>query len=396
MPSVQQISVGRMGLLDDFILPVNAHTCYCRKKSSRWETFSIQNMSQFNSKSFYFARVMLLVYLVLVAYVSLTPFNFDLGRDLRPWDWLFAPTPRYIPLFDVKSNIIAYLPLGFFMVFALYTRVRKWQALLFSVVFGSLFSGTLESLQTYLPTRIPSLIDLYSNSLGMLLGALFAIPLSPGWLSGNRVEKIRAYYFGKHQGFFILLLLCLVAQIYPQNAWLGMGDWGLAAMRISPYWTIPLDNASQAILITTLAVVGIGNFALFGMRRQASVLRVIGLFFLAMFLVRALIAQFQFGQGGNFHMWNLSIMIGLLIGSLLIYLASLARKHTQWYLAILALTGQCVIVNLLPNNPYYLAQLELLPQGNLTHLNGVLGWLALMWPYLAIVFLCKSKRFHLD
>jgi VanZ family protein len=349
-------------------------------------------MAKLNDRSFYFARIAVFVYLILVAFVSLNPFHFDFSNSLMPWDWLFAPTPKYIPIFDVQSNIIAYLPLGFLTVFALYPRLKKWSALFFSVCLGILYSGTMESLQTYLPTRIPSLIDLYSNGLGMLLGALFAIPLSPAWLSGNRVERLRESYFGKHQGFFIILLLCMLAQTYPQNAWLGMGDLGYLFTRVSPYWEIPIGNTSQEILITALSSFAIGSFALFGMKSSDKSLRAVTIFFILMFLFRAVMVQFQFRQEGIFQWWDISLVIGFLIGYLLIYLANMASKKSQWYLATFALILQCVIVNLLPKNPYFLAQLEQLRQGNMIHLNGLLGWISMMWPYAAILFLFGNKN----
>lgn len=353
-------------------------------------------MSKLNNKPFYFARITLFIYSFLLAYLSLTPFNFDLSYPLQPWDWCFAPTPRYIPIFDVVTNILAYTPLGFLLVFAVYPQLRKGQALLISMVLGLLFSAVLESMQSYLSTRIPSMIDWYSNGLGMLLGALFAIPLSPEWLSGNILERVRESYFGKYQGFFILLLLCLIAQIYPQNAWLGMGDFGYNVTKISPYWSIPLDNASQEVLITALAVIGIGNFALFGMKRSSKPLKVIAVFFLVMIIFKGVISELQFGQTKNMQWLSASMSMGALIGCGSVYLASKLNKKMQWYLASVTLIGLCLIVNLLPNNPYFLSQLEQLPQGNLIHLNGLLGWISLVWPYLAILLLLRSKHIELN
>lgn len=148
------------------------------------------------------ARMALWLIIVLVAYASLTPFNFYLAAPSLAYEWVRAPLPRYIPLFDVTTNILGYLPFGFLMVFAVFPRLRKWQALLFSVFCGLILSGSLESLQAFLPRRISSQVDWYSNILGTLIGALFALPLRPAWLSGNMAERFRYTIFGKQQSFF--------------------------------------------------------------------------------------------------------------------------------------------------------------------------------------------------
>ena len=65
------------------------------------------------------ARMALWLIIVLVAYASLTPFNFYLAAPNLAYEWVRAPLPRYIPLFDVTTNILGYLPFGFLMVFTI-------------------------------------------------------------------------------------------------------------------------------------------------------------------------------------------------------------------------------------------------------------------------------------
>jgi VanZ family protein len=347
------------------------------------------------TKPFYLAQLLLILYLCLVIYTSLTPFNFLLDSHLLPWSWLLAPTPRYIPIFDVITNIVGYLPFGFLMIFSLYPRLLKWSALIITLFLGIFVSGCLESLQTYLPTRIPSSIDWYSNTLGVLIGALFALPFSPQWLSGNRAARIRDLIFGEHQGFFLLLLLCPLAQIYPQNTWLGMGDFGLQITRISPFWSFPLNNASQEILITSLATLSIGTVFLFGMRKNASPLKLISGLLFFMVLLKLLISQFQFGQTGASKWWSASVSVGLAIGFLLIFLASFLSRKSLWLLAMTSILGLIILVNILPYNPYFYDLLEQLPQGKMTHINGLFAWISIVWPFLAIILLLKSRNSNL-
>jgi len=57
------------------------------------------------------ARIALLVYMLLIIYASLYPFNFNFGVGSGALDWVDAPIPRYITSFDVFTNILGYLPL---------------------------------------------------------------------------------------------------------------------------------------------------------------------------------------------------------------------------------------------------------------------------------------------
>ena len=71
------------------------------------------------------ARAMSLSYALLIIYVSLNPFDFDFRNGIGAWDWIDAPLPRFITLFDVSVNILAYIPFGFLLVFAAYPRWRN-------------------------------------------------------------------------------------------------------------------------------------------------------------------------------------------------------------------------------------------------------------------------------
>lgn len=64
---------------------------------------------------------------------------------------------------DFLQNILLFLPLGVALAFR---RYRLWPA----VLFGALFSLTIEITQFVIPGRDPSLQDICSNTLGTLLG----------------------------------------------------------------------------------------------------------------------------------------------------------------------------------------------------------------------------------
>ena len=59
-----------------------------------------------------FARVSLLIYLLLIVYASWYPFTGWRDVGLSPWAFLSAPLPHYWTLFDVWTNVVGYMPLG--------------------------------------------------------------------------------------------------------------------------------------------------------------------------------------------------------------------------------------------------------------------------------------------
>ena len=153
------------------------------------------------------ARAMGLSYALLIAYVSLNPFDFDFHNGIALWAWLGAPTPRFITLFDVLVNILAYIPFGFLIVFAAYPRWRNFVALGIALALWGLLAFSVETLQSWLPTRIPSQIDWWANVLGGLLGGLLAIPLGPQWLSGSVIRRRFDQWFGLNWAACALFLL---------------------------------------------------------------------------------------------------------------------------------------------------------------------------------------------
>ncbi|RAA76159.1 teicoplanin resistance protein VanZ, partial [Burkholderia multivorans] len=117
------------------------------------------------------ARQAFAAYAALVVYASLYPFEGWVSFGIGPFDYLFAPMQRYVTAFDVVTNVLGYMPFGALAVLALHPRHRGIAATLIAGALGVLLSGAMEALQTYLPTRVASNLDLGANALGALLGA---------------------------------------------------------------------------------------------------------------------------------------------------------------------------------------------------------------------------------
>ena len=111
-------------------------------------------------------------YTVLVLYASLHPFSgwSDSGAPL--FDYLTAPWPRYVTAFDLTVNVLAYLPLGFLWVPALQRGAAPALPAFAAALLCVAVSFALETTQNYLPSRVPSNLDLGCNGIGGAIGAL--------------------------------------------------------------------------------------------------------------------------------------------------------------------------------------------------------------------------------
>ena len=335
------------------------------------------------------ARLCAFGFFLLISYASLTPFEFVFDLPVNPWDWILAPLPKYITLFDVLANILGYMPFGFLMVFALFPKYERWRALIFTLLIGMLLSGTLESIQTWLPSRISSNLDWWANVIGTLVGGLFALPFKPNWFSGGALDQRRFAWFGERFSFFILFLLLPLAQIFPQNAWLAIGDLGIDEFRVSQFWNLPISNASQELLMTSLAMVAIGSFFMFGMNPKGPKLRLLAGLLLTTVLLKCGAEWLLLGLDHAFDWVTISAILGMLVGGgLLIWVAGLDRA-SQWWIAFLGIFVMVALVNVMPISPYHAQEINLLPKGRLTHFNGLLKWVTWIWPTLALYNLLR-------
>ncbi len=101
-----------------------------------------------------------LAYTLVIVYASLQPFA---GWRMPPDEvlrFLTAPWPRYITTSDIALNVVAYLPLGAMLYFALRPPLAAAVALVLATLLAAALSLALESVQMFLPTRIASNVDL--------------------------------------------------------------------------------------------------------------------------------------------------------------------------------------------------------------------------------------------
>jgi VanZ family protein len=113
----------------------------------------------------------------LLAYGSLYPWQFHFWGPIWPavvhvfHAW--PPVLTFDILKDMALNVVVYAPLGLTGYLAGAAGFR-WTRALWPIGFGFLFSLTVETLQSFLPGRVPSGMDLLCNTLGATAGVAIA------------------------------------------------------------------------------------------------------------------------------------------------------------------------------------------------------------------------------
>jgi VanZ family protein len=164
------------------------------------------------------------VYVTLIVYASLYPFDGWRIQGIAPWAFLWAPLPQYWTIFDVISNVLGYAPLGFFFTLAFRRTRPRLPALTVATLMATALSSVMESLQFFLPLRVPSNVDWLLNVAGAWLGGATAVVLTwAGVLA--RWSRFRAKWFiADARGALVLLALWPVGLLFPAPVAFGLGQ----------------------------------------------------------------------------------------------------------------------------------------------------------------------------
>jgi glycopeptide antibiotics resistance protein len=113
--------------------------------------------------------------LLFILQASFVPFDFSfdsVGEGSRVY---FDSTVGRLTLSDIISNIFLYTPVGALGVWTLRRwGISRFVAALGVILFGALLSVTVEHVQYYSPSRVSSMIDVASNSVGVTVGVVLS------------------------------------------------------------------------------------------------------------------------------------------------------------------------------------------------------------------------------
>ena len=353
-----------------------------------------------------------LAYAALIVYASLYPFADWRDQGIAPWSYLWAPWPKYWTGFDFGVNVAGYVPLGFLMALAV-LRTRPdaggWQAVLRAGLAGSAVSFAMETLQSYLPARIPSNVDLGLNALGAFAGAVLAVGLERLGAVAHW-SRARAYWFvDDARGGLVLLALWPVALLFPAAVTFGLGqvferlEAGIAEwlvdtpfldwMPLREFELQPLVPAVELLCVMLGALVPclLGFLVTRSVARRALLMPAI---LAAGVGASALSAALSWGPEHAWAWLSLPVQIGIaatvVVGMLLLG----APRRLCAALLLLALVLHLSLLNQAPESAYFAQTLATWEQGRFIRFHGLAQWLGWLWPFatLGYVLVALSRR----
>lgn len=363
----------------------------------------------------YFARMSVCIFTLLIIYASLYPFTGWRSIGIHPFSYLSDKLPYYWTGFDVSTNIVGYMPFGMLMIFALYPNIKSYKAFIFTTVAGIVLSGTMEAIQTYLPSRVPSILDLSTNVSGTILGALLGLKTRTYFLKEGFFIQLRHKWFQPvaSRGLVVIALWPL-ALIYPQNHLFGLGhffpllsDWFSTTLDIPLNLTTLWMNHFQLrpdaywladILVTICGITSATLTLLILLKRQSPRARLIVCFIFSMLAIKTLSCALFFAPQNAFAWITSGTIAGFMLSIPILIGLSFAPQQIKKRMAIVALLCGLIIINLFPDNPYFIETLQTWGQGTFLNFNGAAQFLAILLPFLALWFLCHpvhKKQAHI-
>ena len=353
-----------------------------------------------------------LAYAVLIFYASLYPFADWREQGIAPWAYLATPWPKYWTGFDFGINVAGYVPMGFLAALAvLRTRSAAGgsQAVLRATLAGTAISFAMETLQSYLPARIPSNVDLGLNVIGTFAGAVLAAALERAGAVAHWSRARSQWFVDDAHGALVLLALWPMALLFPAAVTFGLGqvferletaiaewlddtpflDW----MPLRQFELEPLVPGVELLCVMLGALVPC-LLAFMVTRSAPRRAMLLPLTLLAGVAASALSAAMSYGPQHAWAWLSLPVQVGiaaaLFVGILLVG----APRRLCAALLLVALALHLSLLNQAPESAYFAQTLASWEQGRFIRFHGVAQWLGWLWPFVTLgyVLIVLSRR----
>jgi VanZ family protein len=347
------------------------------------------------------ARWLTLAYMLLVVYVSLHPLGAIRWSLASPLGFVFKPWSSVgVTAFDVWTNLAAYAPMGFGLAWIVPSQ--RWGARLGTAVFiaaGLAFS--LESMQSFSPQRVASLLDVACNTTGALLGAVLVLMLKDRHSSlGRCLERCIAPHRG---AIWAVIALWGLAQLHPQgwalmtvplatltDAWLPSKNMQGMGVSLTALQLHNLEMVSSVVAVSSIL-----TLLRLGFNRDLSALGrtlTLTIAVLLLLLWQLLVYTLQYGWGE----WRLLASDGVMdaLWVMLAVFVACAVLPAPWVVvgAVVSLALHTALAQMLPAHPYS-ATAVFWQQGRLAHVYGLTGMVSALWPILALAALVLQSRY---
>ena len=212
-----------------------------------------------------------LSYAALIVYGSLYPFTGWTREHHGLLDFVFRVGEHRFHAADALTNVLAYIPFGLLLARTHGQRRSLAVTILTATLAGASLSFAMEFLQQFLPSRVASVDDLVTNSIGTLIGAVLAGLLRANTMPLVTFARWRRHWFrpGRVADLgLIAIALWTLSQWTPLVPSLDLGELrhGVAPLwrtlqhpdqfLVAQWAAYALDVAGLALLSRTLANAG--------------------------------------------------------------------------------------------------------------------------------------------
>ena len=335
-------------------------------------------------------------YALFIVYGSLSPFTGWQEQGLDFLAVLSAPLGQTYTWFDTAINLLAYFPFGLLLGLTLRAHFGALSSLFLAALCGIALSAAMEYAQMYLPSRVSSNIDLLSNSIGTLAGALLAAGIAPrAWFALHLARwRTRLLHTHASRNFGLaLVVLWMFGQTNPSLPMLGnVFISEVARPLFGAVHEEPFNWLESLTVALNLLMMGMLLLTLLRQRRHAAsaLLLLLCLVALAKFIAAAILLR-----SWALLLWlNGEAMLGICGGVLLLIAAGWLPRARLLQVAALASLAYLALAHgvLDRGSPSAAMQLYQWHYGHLLNYNGLSQTVALAFPFLLLGYLWRARK----
>jgi hypothetical protein len=300
--------------------------------------------------------------------------------------------------------VLGYAPLGFLASLALQRLHPSWPAVRMATALALLLSLAMESLQMFLPARVPSNVDLALNVTGAGLGAVLARALE-AWGVLSRWSRFRDRWFvAESSGVLVLLSLWPLALLFPVAVPFGLGQVYeraeaalVQALADTPWidW-LPMREIELQPLLPVSEWLCIAMGLMLPSLLAFSVLRTVrqrliasGLGLALGVAASTLSAALTYGPSHASDWISAEVLQGLALAALALLLLLGRSGRSCLVVALVLLVWQLTLLNQASADVYFAQTLQHWEQGRFIRFHGLIQWLGWLWPYALLWHLVR-------
>jgi VanZ family protein len=351
-------------------------------------------------------RLLWLAVTAAIAYLSLYPLTGWRLRQPSVFAFLSQGFPRYYSQADLVSNVAAYVIFGLLFALGWSSRRYPWLPALLAASAGILLSLGLEAMQSYLPTRVPSMLDFSANAAGAALGGMIGAVVGHYRIrqrAGPTPASRQWYEQGPAIGW-ALIVIWVISQLPTQRLLFSTGNLQAWLPQTLPRLTgllpdslLHLDGLlpeslrsvhETAVVATMMCVLGV---LVMDLVRSAGwrMVWIGGLMGAAVGLRVLSSPTFQSAQ--RLLVWLTSgAQAGLVIGALVLYLIGAFHRATRLRIGVALVILGLVLVNVSPADPFFQTMQSAAPgvlaPSMTPSLRSLISTIGACWPLMTMIY----------